>query len=744
LFSSILKENIKIMVRINIIMAKSQISVFIVVGLVVIVLIALALNMNGDVKDTPVTTPVVNQQQLSGMIEECVDELTVNILKDTGVTENNVEHVIETRLQRCVDLSTIPYARADGTVVADALLSDDEKTLGVTVKYPIVIENDESAGFRDTFNIDVALDSQMTLPFNIGVTTREIRVSSKDDEAELIIPAGTMATMPNGAPVESVSITIVDSAQHRGDPFGNTLFRLEPHGARFSPPVILRIKYDETSLKQFYDEPDAERKISVGYFEKTAEPEWMPSVIYINSDIIEGRLSHFSDAGIGLPPCGTDHACETDQNTGEPCESGTVNCDCYGHCGSAGTVEDCDELCQSGHIDGSYADILVEGSDYNLRIGNAVYKGARGSDNWPTTWASNNNIYTSWGDGEGFQGSARASLGIAKMSGSPSNPGGSDIYEGMDGKSYGMIAIGNTLYMFVAPGSGDTNMQYFHLYKSSNGGSSWSKMWKGPSDLINPSVLQYNKGHSGQEYVYVYSVGKKQSKLAIQRPGYLFLMRMRANNMNSVEYFSGTSDNPSWSSSASSKKPVLTDEKGFGWAPPAVSYNKHQGVYMMVTDYHPGSGTPLSGSGFAMYEAEKPWGPWNLVTKMDKFVDEPSFYYNLPVKWMSEDEMYLVYTGTGSNDAIIIRKMSVEEKEGGVPGDAPAGCVVDCSTNDDCASNKNIKCHDRFRCFNGKCAQCDPAKNFKQGSITINNHCSQTTRGKNRNCGSDYMCYPVN
>ena len=39
---------------------------------------------------------------------------------------------------------------------------------------------------------------------------------------------------------------------------------------------------------------------------------------------------------------------------------------------------------------------------------------APGSDNWPTTWASDGSVYAAWGDGGGF-GNARVSLGFARL-----------------------------------------------------------------------------------------------------------------------------------------------------------------------------------------------------------------------------------------------------------------------------------------------------------------------------------------
>src|SRR3954469_24274191 len=42
---------------------------------------------------------------------------------------------------------------------------------------------------------------------------------------------------------------------------------------------------------------------------------------------------------------------------------------------------------------------------------------ALGGDNWPTTWAGDGLVYTSFGDGDGF-GGGRVSLGFARLAGS--------------------------------------------------------------------------------------------------------------------------------------------------------------------------------------------------------------------------------------------------------------------------------------------------------------------------------------
>src|SRR5687767_9566771 len=75
---------------------------------------------------------------------------------------------------------------------------------------------------------------------------------------------------------------------------------------------------------------------------------------------------------------------------------------------------------------------------------------APGSDNWPTTWADDGNLYTAWGDGGGFGGTnstGRVSLGAGRIEGGPMDYLGHNIWGGFAapnpaqfaGKSYGML-----------------------------------------------------------------------------------------------------------------------------------------------------------------------------------------------------------------------------------------------------------------------------------------------------------------
>jgi hypothetical protein len=138
---------------------------------------------------------------------------------------------------------------------------------------------------------------------------------------------------------------------------------------------------------------------------------------------------------------------------------------------------------------------------------------AQGSDNWATTWATDGSLYTSFGDGDGFEG-GRQSLGFARLGGSSAQTvHGTDLPGApvAAGKTYGVLALGGFLYTFVSPGSNAANYQEARLYRAPLGGAAWTRAgWAftggGPERIILPTFLQAGRDYAaGGRYVYAYA-----------------------------------------------------------------------------------------------------------------------------------------------------------------------------------------------------------------------------------------------
>lgn len=80
-----------------------------------------------------------------------------------------------------------------------------------------------------------------------------------------------------------------------------------------------------------------------------------------------------------------------------------------------------------------------------------------GSDQWPLTWADDDNLYAAWGDGWGWRREGpKRSIGVTRISGVPPKMQGEDIWGAGPGSGFGkpeaLIAYGGKIYMFWTVG----------------------------------------------------------------------------------------------------------------------------------------------------------------------------------------------------------------------------------------------------------------------------------------------------
>jgi hypothetical protein len=305
---------------------------------------------------------------------------------------------------------------------------------------------------------------------------------------------------------------------------------------------------------------------------------------------------------------------------------------------------------------------------------------APGSDNWPTTWAADGQLYTAWGDGGGFggtNGKGRVLLGVGRVEGDAKSYIGKNLWGGFEsqnpatfgGKSYGMLAVGDTLYMWVAH-QPNPHLEKCQLAVSQDHGASWKLAnwhFNYADGLTIPTFLNFGRGNAGarDDYVYSYLIrptwGPGRSPTGnytfdVHRPGLVYLSRVPQQAVlerNRYEFFSGIKDGgaPQWSSQLADKQPVFEDARGVGWNL-SVSYNAGLRRYLLATEHdetHAGR--------FGLFDAPEPWGPWTTVTYQDNFgeghVEVSAFYWNFPTKWQSADgsEFTMIFTGKNTNDS---------------------------------------------------------------------------------------------
>jgi len=294
-----------------------------------------------------------------------------------------------------------------------------------------------------------------------------------------------------------------------------------------------------------------------------------------------------------------------------------------------------------------------------------IFRGAKGSDNWPITWADDDCLYTAYGDGWGFDPKVqkKLSLGFAKVSGGPDairavnvrTETGERTGQGPAGaKASGMLCVDGTLYMLVR------NLDNAQLAWSTDHGETWRWCdWRFETSFGAPTFLNFGKNYAGarDDYIYIYSPDSDSAYEPADRMVMARVPRDKIRIRQAYEFFKGLDSNgqPLWT-------PDIRDRGAVFVHPGAcyrsgISYNAGLRRYLwcQILPFSTDDRGPRFQGGFGIYEAREPWGPWRTAFYTEAWDVGPGETSRFPTKWMSPDgrTCYLVFSG---NDAFSIRK----------------------------------------------------------------------------------------
>lgn len=287
---------------------------------------------------------------------------------------------------------------------------------------------------------------------------------------------------------------------------------------------------------------------------------------------------------------------------------------------------------------------------------------AKGSDNWPITWADDNNLYTAYGDGWGFRPytKKKLSLGFAKVMGSPPDfkgvnirsQNGERLGDGPRGpKASGILMVDGTLYLWIR------NVENSQLAWSEDHCRTWHYGYKFRTSFGSPTFLGFGKDYEGMrdEYLYIYS---QDGPSAYESYDGVVLARVsskEARRGDSYEFFKGFdgSGRATWSHHIEERAPTFI----FPGQCQRIDVVYNHGIkrYLMALGFdHKG--------GFGLFDAQDPWGPWTTAFYARRWDCGDTHSYRLPSKWISGDgrTMWLIFSGMGEYDAFCVRKCILE------------------------------------------------------------------------------------
>lgn len=285
---------------------------------------------------------------------------------------------------------------------------------------------------------------------------------------------------------------------------------------------------------------------------------------------------------------------------------------------------------------------------------------AVGSDLWPITWSDDDNQYTAWGDGEGFQAGTYVSYGIARIAGGPSTYSAKDVFEGPPGSGHGkisgIISLGGVLYLWRS--EQDSTPPTHTLIRSVDKGRSLAATSvrfprAGAPRMVPGPFINFGSDNADAVDRFVYSTA---GDWLTASPTYL--IRVAASELEhaaAYEVFSGTVARPRWSTNFAERQPIYTDStatSGNGATHAVITYIRPLRRYLLTT--HPKDDL----GSFTLLSSPKPWGPWTRVASYTNWCgwEGQAVRETLPKfispKWVSADGsvFWLVFSGTESWD----------------------------------------------------------------------------------------------
>jgi len=286
-----------------------------------------------------------------------------------------------------------------------------------------------------------------------------------------------------------------------------------------------------------------------------------------------------------------------------------------------------------------------------------IARQAPGSDNWPMTWADNDLLYTTYGDGNGFAPFTpeKLSMGLVAIAGSPSKFVGTNLRsagieakgQGAAGrKASGLLMVEGVLYLWAR------NVNNSQLAWSTDHGSTWAwSDWKFTNSFGCPGFLNFGPNYAGARdgFVYVYSHDSDSAYTAADGMVLARVPKARIRERSAYEFFQRLDGNnqPRWTASIEQRGPVFLYAGNCYRS--GISYNAGLKRYLwcqvLPNSRHPQG--PRFQGGFGVYDAPEPWGPWTTVYFTNEWDVGPGECSSFPTKWMSADgtKIHLVFSG---------------------------------------------------------------------------------------------------
>jgi hypothetical protein len=345
----------------------------------------------------------------------------------------------------------------------------------------------------------------------------------------------------------------------------------------------------------------------------------------------------------------------------------------YVICGLSGLAEDKSPTTQSGATAPYPSSPVIAGIEWAPL--ETIVRRAKGSDNFPLTWSDDDALYTTFGDGFGFQPFVpkKLSLGLVRITGTPDGLQGVNLRSetieqygpGRKGrKGWGILSLGGVLYLCM--GHADRNGGQAQIAWSKDHGRTWTYADWQFAEFGLVGFINFGKDYTGARdaFVYAYSHDGPRADTPADR---FILMRVSQDQITQREawqFFVRRDERgqPVWSNDIRQRGAVF--EHRDGCLRSAITYNAGLGRYLWWQAVpqlpgHKDRGDTRFDGGFGIYDATEPWGPWTTAYFAKQWDTGPGEHGDFPSKWTSADgrTLHLVFSG---DDHFCVRRATLK------------------------------------------------------------------------------------
>jgi hypothetical protein len=289
---------------------KSQVTIYIILGIVIIALLSLLLLFNSRKAETTnegsqgeTFTGGINQQYLNFLIQKCTKEAFIAGEKKYGLNLRTSSSLIETYMENemPICLNNLKEFEREGFSVDKGTLSVSVKinkdTLIAEVKYPLVMKKGSTTLTFESFSYTFPRLVIQKLNFD-----KPTHIVSSDGDFVIDVPAGTRAYL-NGNEIHEIGIKIVDrnfNDLSNSVLAGSMAFNGWPHGTNFSKPIKITYYYSDRDVPPLIKEEN----MKIGFYSDDYD-FWvgLPTTVDPIKNILTVETTHFSVYG-SVVKCG--------------------------------------------------------------------------------------------------------------------------------------------------------------------------------------------------------------------------------------------------------------------------------------------------------------------------------------------------------------------------------------------------------------------------------------------------------